>query len=275
MRPSPWPSRPLAGCRRTRSSIAAVPSFSIHLLLCSAGFRRPPRSYEKSRLLHGLRPVVVASFGSTAQREPFADPCRPPRVRCAECPAAAVPITVPTSVGHRASRSKARSPGRTGLLRALLAFGAAVRLGLLPHTASRPQEWRLTTTRSACSCLRLAVAANRPREGLSPPIQRPCRAHLRPPPPAACGVDRGLSSHLLAAEKSTAKFVPVFGAAAEYARIQTAIDTDSCPRVASRFACGYRVADPARRRDAARPPGVAHGIFRIAPSANTLARWGE
>jgi hypothetical protein len=29
----------------------------------------------------------------------------------------------------------------------------------------------------------------------------------------------------LAAEKSTAKFVPSFGAAAEYARIQTAVDT--------------------------------------------------
>jgi hypothetical protein len=107
----------------------------------------------------------------------LADLCRPPWVRCTGCPAAAVPTTDPTSVGLWASRSWARSPGRTRLLRASLAFGAAVRLGLLPHTASRPQEWRLTTASSACSCLRLAVATNSPREGLSPPIQCPCQAH--------------------------------------------------------------------------------------------------
>ncbi len=33
-------------------------------------------------------------------------------------------------------------------------------------------------SRPPCSCLRLAVATNLPREGLSPPIQCPCRAHL-------------------------------------------------------------------------------------------------
>ena len=32
---------------------------------------------------------------------------------------------------------------------------------------------------TACSCLWLAVATNAPREGLSPPIQCPCQAHLR------------------------------------------------------------------------------------------------
>ena len=94
-----------------------------------------------------------------------------------ECPAASVPITAPTSVGFWASRSLARSPGRTGLLRASLSFGAAVRLGLLPHTASRRQDRRLTIALSACSCLRLAVATNSHREGLSPPIQCPCQAH--------------------------------------------------------------------------------------------------
>src|SRR5271169_541755 len=31
---------------------------------------------------------------------------------------------------------------------------------------------------AACSCLWLAVATNTPREGLSPPIQCPCQAHL-------------------------------------------------------------------------------------------------
>src|SRR6202035_5829938 len=55
----------------------------------------------------------------------------------------------------------------------------AVRLGLLPHTTSRRQPWRLTTAGTACSCLQLAVATTSPREGLSPPIQCPCQAHLR------------------------------------------------------------------------------------------------
>jgi hypothetical protein len=54
--------------------LKVLPSFSIHLLLCSSGFHRPPRSYEEIRLLHRHRPVVVASFGSTAR----AGPCRPP-----------------------------------------------------------------------------------------------------------------------------------------------------------------------------------------------------
>src|SRR5271170_5773179 len=31
---------------------------------------------------------------------------------------------------------------------------------------------------AACSCLWLAVATNTPREGLSPPSQCPCQAHL-------------------------------------------------------------------------------------------------
>ena len=38
---------------------------------------------------------------------------------------------------------------------------------------------------AACSCLWLAVATNSPREGLSPPIQCPCQAHLRLPSEAA------------------------------------------------------------------------------------------
>ena len=70
------------GCRRTRGSIAVVPSFSIHLLLRSSGFHWPPRYCEEIRLLHGRRPVVVASFGSTAR----ADPCRPPWVRTLDVP---------------------------------------------------------------------------------------------------------------------------------------------------------------------------------------------
>src|SRR5271170_3447747 len=47
-----------------------------------------------------------------------------------------------------------------------------------PHGLAAP-GWRLTTAETACSCLRLAVATTSPREGLSPPIQCPCQAHLR------------------------------------------------------------------------------------------------
>src|SRR5277367_2311070 len=175
MRPSAQPFRPPKGCRRTRSSIAGVPSFSIHLLLGSAGFHQPPRYYEEIRLLHGRRPVVVASFGSTAHGGPMQTSLG----NDTGCPAAPAPITAPASSGFWASRSKTRWPGRPGLLRGSLTFGAAVRLGLLPHTASRRQRWRLTTAGTACSCLRLAVATTSPREGLSPPIQCPCQAHLR------------------------------------------------------------------------------------------------
>ena len=67
------------------------------------------------------------------------------------------------------------------MLRGLLSFGAAIRLGLLPHTASRRQgPGRLATAYPACSCLQLAVASNWPRKGLTPPIQCPCQAHLPP-----------------------------------------------------------------------------------------------
>src|SRR5208282_5252622 len=83
------------------------------------------------------------------------------------CPAAPAPVTAPTSVGFWASRLETRSPGRSGLLRGSLASAAAVRLGLLLHTASRRQAWRLPTAVTACRCLRLAVATNSPRKGLS------------------------------------------------------------------------------------------------------------
>jgi len=57
-----------------------------------------------------------------------------------ECTAAAALITAPVSVGFWASRYEARSPDRIGLFKGLLAFGAAVRLRLLPHTTSRHQR---------------------------------------------------------------------------------------------------------------------------------------
>src|SRR5271167_1504787 len=104
MRPSAQPFRPPKGCRRTRSSIAVVPSFSIHLLLGSAGFRQPPRYYEEIRLLRGRRPVVVASFGSTAR----GGPTQTSLGNDTGCPAAPAPTTAPASNGFWASRSKTR-----------------------------------------------------------------------------------------------------------------------------------------------------------------------
>ena len=88
MRPKAQPFRPPKGCRRTRGSIAVVPSFSIHLSLCSTGFHRLPRYYEEIRLLREHRPVVVASFGSTAR----ADPRRPPWVRTLDVPPLPPPL---------------------------------------------------------------------------------------------------------------------------------------------------------------------------------------
>jgi hypothetical protein len=77
------------------------------------------------------------------------------RTSLSGCSAAAAPITAPASVGLRASRSKARSPGRHGLSRSSLAFGAAVRLGLLPHTASRRQH---RASRDGPCCVQLPPA---------------------------------------------------------------------------------------------------------------------
>src|SRR5450755_868563 len=48
-----------------------------------------------------------------------------------------------------------------------------------PHGLTAPAGCRLTTSPTACSCLWLAVATNSPREGLTPPIQCPCQAHLQ------------------------------------------------------------------------------------------------
>ena len=56
---------------------------------------------------------------------------------------------------------------------------------------------------AACSCLWLEVATNSPREGLSPPIQCPCQAHLRPsfeaaPAPASvCVSSMGMGEAIL------------------------------------------------------------------------------
>ena len=88
MRPTARSSRPPRGCRRTRGSIVVVPSFSIHLPLCSTGFHRLHRYYEEIRLLQGRRPVVVASFRSTAR----AGLCRSPWVRTLDVPPLPPPL---------------------------------------------------------------------------------------------------------------------------------------------------------------------------------------
>ena len=124
MRPSAHSFRPPKGCRRTRSSIAVVPAFSIHLLLCSAGFHQPPRSYEEIRLLREPRPVVVASFGSTAR----ADPHRPPWVSSLDVPPLPPPIPSRPRMdsGRRVSRhADPAGPACTGVhLRSVLRFAS-------------------------------------------------------------------------------------------------------------------------------------------------------
>src|SRR5665647_1785297 len=104
------------------------------------------------------------------------------------CPAAPAPITASASVGFWASRSKTRSPGRSGLLRSSLSFGATVCLGLLPHTASR-RQWvavsRRNPLRAVASGSRLLPT--RPAKDLH--LQSSAHArHTSAPAPAAPSV---------------------------------------------------------------------------------------
>ena len=116
--------RPPNGCRRTRWSIVVVPSLSIHPLLGSAGFHQPPRYYEEIRLLRGRRPVVVASFGSTAR----ADPRRPPWVMTLNVPPPPPPIPLRPRMdfGRRVSRhADPAGPACSGVhLRSVLRFAS-------------------------------------------------------------------------------------------------------------------------------------------------------
>jgi hypothetical protein len=148
----PWcPSpRPLAGYRRRRSSIDGDPFFSIHLSLCSTGFHRLRRYYKRSDFCMG---IGWSSLPPSSL--PRRGPTQTSQGKNAGCTAAPVPTTAPTSVGFWASRSNARSPGRPGLLRASLSFGAAACLRLLPHTASRRQ---VGLSRDAPTCVQLPSA---------------------------------------------------------------------------------------------------------------------
>jgi hypothetical protein len=134
--------------------------------------------------LHGRRPVVVASFRPTARTPsltrdgvPFADPCRPPRVRTPDVLPlpAPIPLRSRLDVGRRVPwHAHPIGPACTGLhLRSVLQRAS----GFFP---TRPRGARpdcLATLPPACSCLRLAVASNLLRRGLAPPIQGPCLAH--------------------------------------------------------------------------------------------------
>ena len=140
MRPAAHAFRPPKGCRQTQGSVAVVLSFSIHLSLCSADFHRLHRYYGEIRLLHGHRPVVVASFRSTAATCATADPCRSPRVRTLNVPP--LPSLLPPrprlDFGRRVRRhANPAGPACSGLHST---FGAAVRLGLPLHTTSRLQS---------------------------------------------------------------------------------------------------------------------------------------
>ena len=140
IRPSLSHRHPLAGCRRTRSPIDEVPSFSTHLSLCSAGFHRLHRSYEEIRLLQGHRQVVVAFFPPTA----FADPCKSPRVRTLDVP------PPPPSLPHRSrldfGRRVARHAHPTGSACPRVHFRSVLRFasGFFP---TRPRGLRAHASR--------------------------------------------------------------------------------------------------------------------------------
>jgi hypothetical protein len=107
----------------------------------SALLRREPTSeWASSRRRCLLRVYRSGATIAQAQWKVARGPTQTSLGKDTGCPAAAAPLTTPTSVGFWVSRSKTRSPGRPGLLRSSLSFGATVRLGLLPHTASRRQQ---------------------------------------------------------------------------------------------------------------------------------------
>jgi hypothetical protein len=114
-----------------------------------------------------------------------ADPPRPPWVRTLDVPQPPLPLPLRPRLdfGLRVRRhAHPAGPACSGVhFRSVPRFAS----GFFPTRPRGANDCRLTTAAPACSCLRLAVATNPPREGLSPPIQCPCQAHLRHPIPGA------------------------------------------------------------------------------------------
>src|SRR4029077_17631210 len=108
---------------------------------------------------------------------PFADPCRPPRVRTLDVLPLPAPIPLRSRLdfGRRVPwHAHPIGPACTGLhLRSVLQRAS----GFFPTRPHGARPDCLATPRPACSCLRLAVASNLLRRGLAPPIQGPCLAH--------------------------------------------------------------------------------------------------
>jgi hypothetical protein len=107
------------------------------------------------------------------------DPSRSPRVRTLDIPPHPFPLPpqLRLDFGRRVRRhAHPAEPACSGLhLRSVLRFAS----GFFPTRPRGASSTRLTTDHAACSCLRLTVATNSLRKGLSPPIQCPCQAHLR------------------------------------------------------------------------------------------------
>jgi hypothetical protein len=184
MRPRIWPSRPPKGCRRTRGSIVVVPSFSIHLSLCSTGFHRLHCSYEEIRLLHGHRPVVVASFRSTAR----ADPRRSPWVRTLDVPQPPLPLPPRPRLdfGHRVRRhAHPADPACSGVHSRSVPRFASGFFPTPPRGASRLPSHDVAPLRAVASGSRLLPT--RPAKDLH--LQSSAHArHTSAPAPAAPSV---------------------------------------------------------------------------------------
>jgi len=131
-----------------------VPSFSIHLSLCSTDFHRFPRYYEEIRFLWGRRPVVVASFGSTAR----ADLHRPPWVRTLDIPPLPPPLPLRPRLdfGRRVRRhANPAGPACSGVhFRSVLRFAS----GFLP---TRPRGASVMGVFTTPKTLRAVASSSR------------------------------------------------------------------------------------------------------------------
>jgi len=128
---------------------------------------------QTTNALAGTAPQRVSAMDAAR-----ADPPRPPWVRTLDVPQPPLPLPLRPRLdfGLRVRRhAYPADPACSGVhFRSVPRFAS----GFFPTRPHGASDCRLTTAAPACSCLRLAVATNKPREGLSPPIQCPCQAHL-------------------------------------------------------------------------------------------------